>query len=163
MQVALEVLPNNPQSTHLREVITPVVYFLVLTSIIVHGITIPIGKAGSRSLTLTRSLTFSRSNTINNDGVDTSGITTPGGLSGSGITSEGDQRRGNGLHNISRLPPPILAGLGELPIRELIDNSSSSSGDIQSQAGMEVGGLTSRMKGSRDVRFQDEDKASSSQ
>ncbi|KAL7424782.1 hypothetical protein Q5752_000466 [Cryptotrichosporon argae] len=59
-QVALETLPDDGTRQHLRDVITPVVSFLVLTSVIVHGITVPIGKgfqtARSRTLTLTRSL-----------------------------------------------------------------------------------------------------------
>jgi hypothetical protein len=56
-QVALQVLPDDGTRTALRDVILPVNYFLVLTSIIVHGITIPIGKGfqQARSITLTRS------------------------------------------------------------------------------------------------------------
>jgi hypothetical protein len=138
VQVALEVLPNNPQSTHLREVITPVVYFLVLTSIIVHGITIPIGKAGSRGLTLTRSLTFSRSNTINTEGPEGSG-------------REGE-RRGH-LHDVSRLPPPILAGSGQLPARELEDTSL----DSRSQVQIELPDSADRTRFNRDIRFHDEE------
>lgn len=46
---------------HVLRVITPVVYFLVLTSVIVHGITIPIGKGFHHA----RSLTISRSQTAN--------------------------------------------------------------------------------------------------
>ena len=110
VQIALEVLPNNPTSTHLREVITPVVYFLVLTSVIVHGVTIPIGKAGSRSMTLTRTLTFSRSNTTANE---------------PGLDVGSDDRRGN-LHDVSRLPPPILAGTGRLPVRDDVQEMSAN-------------------------------------
>lgn len=56
-QVALEVLPEDGTRTALRDVLIPINYFLVLTSIIVHGITIPIGKGfqQARSLTITRS------------------------------------------------------------------------------------------------------------
>lgn len=55
--MALQVLPDDGTRTALRDVILPVNYFLVLTSIIVHGITIPIGKGfqQARSITLTRS------------------------------------------------------------------------------------------------------------
>lgn len=42
VQVALEQIPEERE--RLRNVITPVVYFMVLTSVIIHGITIPIGK-----------------------------------------------------------------------------------------------------------------------
>lgn len=42
-----------------RSVIKPVNYFLVLTSIIVHGVTIPVGKGFNHA----RTLTMSRSNT----------------------------------------------------------------------------------------------------
>lgn len=52
--VALEVLPEHGRE-RLRAVILPVVYFIVMTSIIVHGITIPIGKGFHRTLTVTRS------------------------------------------------------------------------------------------------------------
>lgn len=57
VQVALEYIPE--ERVALRNTILPVVYFLVLTSVIVHGITIPIGKGfqNARSLTLTRSVT----------------------------------------------------------------------------------------------------------
>lgn len=137
VQIALETLPDNPESTHLREVITPVVYFLVLTSIIVHGVTIPIGKAGSRA----RTLTFSRSNTNNNND----------GTEGSGASESGGGRRGN-LHDVSRLPPPISAGMGQLPIRE----TDSASSVTQSPAQMEMPDSADRMKGGRDVRFHDE-------
>jgi NhaP-type Na+/H+ or K+/H+ antiporter len=57
--VALNEIPDNNTRTSLRELLLPVVYFLVFTSIVVHGITIPIGKGfqNVRSLTLTRSQT----------------------------------------------------------------------------------------------------------
>lgn len=63
-QVALQEIPDDGSRDRLRTVIAPVVYFLVLTSIIVHGITIPIGK-GSFHMAKTKSLGFgnrSRSN-----------------------------------------------------------------------------------------------------
>lgn len=55
VQVALERLPEERE--RLRAVITPVVYFLVLTSVVVHGVTIPLAKgfSGVRRLTITRS------------------------------------------------------------------------------------------------------------
>lgn len=59
VQVALRELSHTtPEREQLRQTITPIVYFLVLTSVVVHGITIPIGKGFSgvrRTLTLTRS------------------------------------------------------------------------------------------------------------
>ncbi|KAJ9107426.1 hypothetical protein QFC21_000877 [Naganishia friedmannii] len=55
VQVALEKLPEERE--RLRAVITPVVYFLILTSVVVHGVTIPLAKgfSGVRRLTITRS------------------------------------------------------------------------------------------------------------
>lgn len=63
--------------------------------------------------------------------------------------SEGE-RRGN-RHDISRLPLPITAGTGQLPVPE---NDSASV--VQSQADTEEPDSVNRSKGSRDVRFHDE-------
>jgi len=54
-QVALQYIPDS--RGELRNVVTPVVYFLVMTSVVIHGITIPLGKGfqTARSLTRTRS------------------------------------------------------------------------------------------------------------
>ncbi|WVW82386.1 hypothetical protein I302_104393 [Kwoniella bestiolae CBS 10118] len=84
VQVALDVIPEDGTREHLRQVILPVVYFLVLTSVVVHGITIPIGKGGfklARTMTITGSKSLSRNATGNVDG-------------GSG-------------GGVSRLPPPV--------------------------------------------------------
>lgn len=68
MQVALRELEEAPERERLIEVITPVVYFLVLTSVVVHGITIPIVKgftsAARRTITLTRSTGNSTSDLV---------------------------------------------------------------------------------------------------
>jgi len=56
VQVAFEYLPEDRE--RLINVIEPVVYFLVLTSVIVHGITIPLGKVFTvvhRTLTVSKS------------------------------------------------------------------------------------------------------------
>lgn len=60
-QVALAALPPSPRTEHLRAVLIPINYFLVFTSIVVHGITIPVGKTFHRSgiMQLTRSWTTS--------------------------------------------------------------------------------------------------------
>ncbi|KAK4688341.1 sodium/hydrogen antiporter, partial [Tremellales sp. Uapishka_1] len=55
VQVALEKIPDDGTRDHLRQVITPVVYFLILTSVIVHGITIPINRGFKHAQTLTMS------------------------------------------------------------------------------------------------------------
>ncbi|WWC58656.1 uncharacterized protein I303_101200 [Kwoniella dejecticola CBS 10117] len=77
VQVALEVIPEDGTREQLRQVILPVVYFLVLTSVLVHGVTIPIGKG----FQMARTMTISRSST--------------------GVTNQSQ----NNL--VSRLPPPV--------------------------------------------------------
>jgi len=52
IQVALENIPE--ERTQLRAVIEPVVLFLVLTSVLIHGITIPVGKGFHHTLTITK-------------------------------------------------------------------------------------------------------------
>lgn len=64
VQVAFEFLPAERE--RLINVIEPVVYFLVLTSVVVHGVTIPLGKGfnlARRTLTITRSM-LSESNLV---------------------------------------------------------------------------------------------------
>lgn len=67
VQVALRELAEAERE-RLTAVITPVVYFLVLTSVVVHGITIPIVKgfqsAARRTITLTRSTGNSTSDLV---------------------------------------------------------------------------------------------------
>lgn len=56
--VALESIPEDGPHAHARKVLQPVVYFMVLASIIAHGITIPLfysGKYATRTLTRTSS------------------------------------------------------------------------------------------------------------
>ncbi|EKD05460.1 hypothetical protein A1Q2_00221 [Trichosporon asahii var. asahii CBS 8904] len=55
IEVAHHAIPDDGTRERLRAVVAPVVYFMVLTSVIVHGITIPIGKSMQHTLTLTRS------------------------------------------------------------------------------------------------------------
>lgn len=52
--VAVENLPIDGPNAHAREVLEPVIYFMVLASVIAHGITIPlfhIGTFATRTLT----------------------------------------------------------------------------------------------------------------
>lgn len=54
--VALESLPIDGPNAHAREVLQPIIYFMVLSSVIAHGITIPlfyIGTFATRTLTRT--------------------------------------------------------------------------------------------------------------
>ncbi|GAA5805596.1 hypothetical protein HPULCUR_011116 [Helicostylum pulchrum] len=54
--IALESLPIDGPNAHAREVLKPIIYFMVLTSVITHGITIPlfyIGTFATRTLTRT--------------------------------------------------------------------------------------------------------------
>ncbi|EIE89267.1 hypothetical protein RO3G_13978 [Rhizopus delemar RA 99-880] len=57
--VALEAIPADGPNAHAREVIKPVIYFMMLASVIAHGITIPlfyIGTFAGRTLTRTSEL-----------------------------------------------------------------------------------------------------------
>lgn len=54
--VALEALPEDGPNTHARALLQPVIYFMVLASVIAHGVTIPlfyIGTFATRTLTIT--------------------------------------------------------------------------------------------------------------
>ena len=86
--VTLESFPDTVRP-EMRAVLKPIVYFLVLTSVIVHGITIPFGKGfqRARTLTITRSLVRSQSKSTGND--------------------------------VSRLPPPVPVGTARLPASDL--------------------------------------------
>lgn len=92
-QVALEVLPDNGTRHHLRAVLRPVNFFLVLTSIVVHGITIPVGKGfqRARTLTQTRSITG-----LVGDGNNVSRLPPPISTTGKmpDTSSEGEQEQG---------------------------------------------------------------------
>ncbi|TXT11265.1 hypothetical protein VHUM_02016 [Vanrija humicola] len=55
VQVALREIPDDGSRDHL--VILPVVYFMVMTSVVVHGVTIPLGKGFQRAATITLSRT----------------------------------------------------------------------------------------------------------
>lgn len=86
--VTLESFPDTVRP-EMRALLKPIVYFLVLTSVIVHGITIPFGKGfqRARTLTITRSLVRSQSKSTGND--------------------------------VSRLPPPVPVGTARLPASDL--------------------------------------------
>ncbi|CAE6438790.1 unnamed protein product [Rhizoctonia solani] len=58
VQVALEYLPRESRD-QVKQTVEPVVYFMVFTSILVHGITVPASKVLMRGVTLTRTLTQS--------------------------------------------------------------------------------------------------------
>ncbi|OCF31083.1 hypothetical protein I316_07214 [Kwoniella heveanensis BCC8398] len=94
VQVALDTLPDDGTRTHLRQTLLPTVYFLVFTSVIVHGITIPLGKGFQRAktITLTRTSTgtglFANSNSNTRDD------------NGKASGTEGNRY-------VSRLPPPL--------------------------------------------------------
>lgn len=52
--VALESIPVDGPNAHAREVLTPIIYFMVLASVVAHGVTIPlyyIGTFTTRTLT----------------------------------------------------------------------------------------------------------------
>ncbi|CEP08860.1 hypothetical protein [Parasitella parasitica] len=54
--VALEALPEDGPHTHARTLLEPVIYFMVLASVVAHGITIPlfyVGSFATRTLTIT--------------------------------------------------------------------------------------------------------------
>lgn len=56
VQVALEYLPKESRD-QVKKTVEPIVYFMVFTSILVHGITVPMTKAFMHGVTLTRTLT----------------------------------------------------------------------------------------------------------
>lgn len=72
IQVALKQLPDDGTRDRLRAVYSPLVLFMVFSSVLTHGITIPISKLGpgvmrrTATLTKTRSITFSRPMSRNN-------------------------------------------------------------------------------------------------
>ncbi|KAK4512345.1 H(+)-transporting V0 sector ATPase subunit d [Mucor velutinosus] len=54
--VALEALPEDGPNAHARALLEPVIYFMVLGSVIAHGVTIPLyflGSIATRTLTIT--------------------------------------------------------------------------------------------------------------
>lgn len=72
IQVALKQLPDDGTRDRLRAVYAPVVLFMVFSSVLTHGVTIPISKLGpgvmrrTATLTKTKSITFSRPMSRNN-------------------------------------------------------------------------------------------------
>ncbi|CCO28971.1 Na(+)/H(+) antiporter [Rhizoctonia solani AG-1 IB] len=58
VQVALEYLPKDSRD-QVKKTVEPIVYFMVFTSVLVHGITVPASKVLMRGVTLTRTLTQS--------------------------------------------------------------------------------------------------------
>lgn len=56
VQVALEYLPKDSRD-QVKLTVEPIVYFMVFTSILVHGVTVPATKAFMHGVTLTRTLT----------------------------------------------------------------------------------------------------------
>nr|ODN93100.1 hypothetical protein L203_00369 [Cryptococcus depauperatus CBS 7841] len=72
-QVALRVIPNNDTRFQLRHVIIPVVYFIVFTSIVIHGITIPLGKGLQKARTSTKTLLTSYTISAASVGEETDG------------------------------------------------------------------------------------------
>ncbi|KAJ1028466.1 hypothetical protein NDA16_001632 [Ustilago loliicola] len=72
IQVALKQLPDDGTRERLRAVYAPVVLFMVFSSVLTHGVTIPISKLGpgvmrrTATLTKTKSITFSRPISRNN-------------------------------------------------------------------------------------------------
>ncbi|CAE7120169.1 unnamed protein product [Rhizoctonia solani] len=61
VQIALEYLPKESRD-QVKQTVEPVVYFMVFTSVLVHGITVPASKVLMRGVTLTRTLTKSGPN-----------------------------------------------------------------------------------------------------
>ncbi|EPQ26792.1 uncharacterized protein PFL1_05770 [Pseudozyma flocculosa PF-1] len=65
IQVALRELPDDGTRDRLRRLYTPVVFFCVFSSVLVHGVTIPVSKLGpgvmkrTATLTQTKTITFS--------------------------------------------------------------------------------------------------------
>lgn len=62
IQVALREIPDDGTRTHLREVYNPVVLFIIFSSVLAHGVTVPLSKLGPGILR--RTTTFSQRRTI---------------------------------------------------------------------------------------------------
>jgi len=56
VQIALEYLPKDSRE-QVKLTVEPIVYFMVFTSILVHGVTVPMSKALMHSVTLTKTFT----------------------------------------------------------------------------------------------------------
>lgn len=118
IQVALRELPEDGSRDRVRAIYAPLVLFMVFSSVLTHGITIPISKLGpgvmrrTATLSKNRSITFSRpgsrSNTIQNGDINANAATaresSPEGSSSSegrsdssreGGSSEGGPSRGH--------------------------------------------------------------------
>jgi NhaP-type Na+/H+ or K+/H+ antiporter len=58
--IAIQYFEENGPHSHAREVIEPVIYFIILSSVVIHGITIPLFFLGTfASRTLAKSITTS--------------------------------------------------------------------------------------------------------
>lgn len=62
IHVALREVPSDNTRTHLREVVNPVVLFCVFSSVVTHGITIPIARFGPKLVRHTTTMTQSSQN-----------------------------------------------------------------------------------------------------
>ncbi|WVR05954.1 hypothetical protein IAU60_002981 [Kwoniella sp. DSM 27419] len=94
VQVALDNLPEDGTREHLRNTLLPTVYFLVLTSVVVHGVTVPLGKGFQRAKTIT----MTRSSTGRTDGNVVSRLPPPVGalIPGMGSGSNETTSQSNG-------------------------------------------------------------------
>ncbi|SPO23450.1 related to Na+/H+-exchanging protein [Ustilago trichophora] len=126
IQVALRQLPDDGTRDRLRAVYSPVVLFMVFSSVLTHGITIPISKLGpgvmrrTATLTKTRSITFSRpvsrNNTIqvnNNNNIDDPTSSPEHSDTGRGPESSRGSSRGHVGYDESGKPlwnPLVAAG-----------------------------------------------------
>lgn len=64
--IAIESFPSDSTNNYVRQVMEPIIYFMILSSVVIHGITIPfyfvMDSLASRTLTRTGSLYLVRSN-----------------------------------------------------------------------------------------------------
>ncbi|KAK6905786.1 hypothetical protein L486_06867 [Kwoniella mangroviensis CBS 10435] len=166
VQVALDVIPEDGTRGHLREVLLPVVYFLVLTSVVVHGVTIPIGKGGFR-LARTMTMSGSRNATGANEGM-VSRLPPPVELPSRSQTQSISVSGHDGTpmplplqdHKLGSQPPPeFSADRDRIRFGDLDPDSTTAATTIDQKTPI---GILSRRNSSENVRDTDTQEAKAS-
>ncbi|CAE6514254.1 unnamed protein product [Rhizoctonia solani] len=137
VQVALEYLPKESRD-QVKKTVEPVVYFMVFTSILVHGITVPASKVLMHGVTLTRTLTHSGLNDkhklgttepVTVDDIRRIGVPVP-----LPVYHSETGRRVLASQNASRSQTPTHAGgAGSMELSDLGTNQTSSNQERESE------------------------------
>lgn len=105
IQVALKQLPADGTRDRLRVVYSPLVLFMVFSSVLMHGITIPISKLGPNVMRRTATLTKARSITFSRR------ISRTNTIQASNTTSQRDSLRGARHNSSDKAEPSVAAAL----------------------------------------------------